>query len=612
MIERSSHLAWWATAALTATIGLQLVRVFMATTNFYLVDTERVAPLVGGGLALAVFVFGSWSPLFIRSGRRRTWGLPVGGVVLAISRVVEQIVHLPAVDLVISSLGVAAFLFVLTVLTAESGASVGLGLLVGISIDVALLGWLWTLDLSWLDGPGPLVVVAALATALIAGVLKCAAGNAGAGASRHAAVLGPWLVLQMVVFGNLGFVGSVTGFALPAIWMLVAAGSAVAVAVATLSAPTRGMAFGIGALLVGSVAALATSPGPGLALAILTGQVAAGVLLAVALRRGSSSGPVGVAAGLLVMVVLLFLYYGSYEFDMGFRSSWILVVCAVAVTAGGVAASPSRPRALATSSPAVVASVLMLPAVAVWLLWSSPAGVVAEGVDQVRIMSYNVHQGFNTAGSLDLEAVAQVIEAEHPDIVALQEISRGWVVDGSADMLGWLSNRLGLPFVSGPTADGQWGNAVLSRYPVADWRNVELPPRDLPLRRAYLEVLIDLGGETLRVIATHLHHVGADEDIRIEQVDALLAAWDGTPHTVLIGDLNATPDSAPIRTLVDSGLVDAGRADGFVRFTSPAQDPRRTIDFIMTTPDLGASRISVMETEASDHLPVAVTLEYRS
>jgi endonuclease/exonuclease/phosphatase family metal-dependent hydrolase len=595
----------------TATIGLQLVRVFMATTNFYLVDAVGAQPAVGGGLALTVFLVGSGLPLLMGPGRRRKWGLPVGGILLAVLRVGEHIVQEPGVDLLVSSLGVAAFLFVLTALTTGPSTSAGLGVLVGVSLDVALLGSSWTLDLSWLDGPAPLALVSALAAGLIAGVLVCSFGNMGGGSSGYAAVLGPWLVLEMVVFANLGLAGSVTGFTLPAVWMLVAAGAAVAVAVATWLVPTRRTALGLGVLLIGSVLVLATSSGPWTAVAVVAGQVAAGVLLAVTLRRSSSSRPWGVASGLLAMVVLLFLYYGSYEFDMGFRSSSILIVCAIAVTVGGFAASESRSHPIFTSSPALAATVLMLPAIAVWLLWSPPAHVAPEAVDQVRIMSYNVHQGFNTAGRLDIEELARVIESESADIIALQEVSRGWVVDGSLDVLAWLSNRLGLPFVSGPTADGQWGNAVLSRYPIVDAHNVPLPPDDLPLRRGYLDVVIDPGGETVRVIATHLHHIGAEEQARIEQARALVTAWDGRPRTVVIGDLNASPTSRPLEILLRGGLIDAAFSDGFRRATSPAGDPRRTIDYILTTPDLDLSRISVIETEASDHLPVAITVALR-
>lgn len=80
-------------------------------------------------------------------------------------------------------------------------------------------------------------------------------------------------------------------------------------------------------------------------------------------------------------------------------------------------------------------------------------------------MTYNLHNGFNTDGNLDMEALARVIEENHPDIVALQEISKGWLITGRLDMLTWLSQRLSMPYVSGPTADPLWGNAILSPIP---------------------------------------------------------------------------------------------------------------------------------------------------
>jgi endonuclease/exonuclease/phosphatase family metal-dependent hydrolase len=608
MNERFGHAVWWATAALTVATGLPLLRVFMATTNFYLVDARAVPPVVGGGLALGVFVIGSGLPFLASTDRRWRKGLSAGGITLGISRVVEQIVQAPGYDLAVASIGVAAFLFVLVQLTVASAAFVGMGVLVGFSLDVALLGAMRTLDLSWLDGAVPIVLGSLLAAGLVAGGLTCAARGRVGGPGGYGAVLGPWLVLQMIVFGNLGFFGSVTGSSLPAASMIVAAGGAVAVAVASYRWPAGWSALGWGALLTGSAAVLATSRGPGVALALLTGQTAAAGLATVALRRDTSTKPAGVAAGLLATVVLLFFYYGSYEFDLRFRSSLILVLCAVSLALVGIGAAQGKTRPITTRAPAATPSALVVPAVALWLLWSPPAHVATEGIDEVRIMSYNLHQGFNTAGRLDIEALATVIESEAADIVALQEVSRGWVVNGSLDVLSWLSDRLGMPFVSGPTADGQWGNAVLSRYAIAEWRNIPLPPDDLPLRRGYLDVVVDLGGENLRVIATHLHHVPAHDEVRNRQADVLVAAWDGSPRTVLLGDLNATPDSMAIHKLKEAGFVDAGRADGVARPTSPADDPLVTIDYILISPDLAPREISVMETQASDHLPVAVTL----
>ena len=89
-------------------------------------------------------------------------------------------------------------------------------------------------------------------------------------------------------------------------------------------------------------------------------------------------------------------------------------------------------------------------------------------------MSFNVHNGFSRDGRLDLEAIAQVIEASGADVVGLQEVSRGWLINGSADMVQWLSQRLGMAYVYGPTEGALWGNALLSRLPVLAVRPLDL------------------------------------------------------------------------------------------------------------------------------------------
>ena len=68
-----------------------------------------------------------------------------------------------------------------------------------------------------------------------------------------------------------------------------------------------------------------------------------------------------------------------------------------------------------------------------------------------------------------------MIEEQQPDIVALQEVTRGWVIYGSFDMLVWLSQRLDMPYVYGPAADSVWGNAILSRYPMSGALTIPMP-----------------------------------------------------------------------------------------------------------------------------------------
>lgn len=592
----------WAAVALPALVvasGLQSLRVFMAASDFYLVDARGTHPALAGLLALGVFALGSLLPL-MTAGR----GLRGAALVLATARLAEQLAGEPAADLVLGGVAVVAFLvLVSSAVGGADGSNLGLGLVLGGAVDVALNGATGTLSLSWQPGTLPVIVVGLLGVALVgtAWVLPRGAGRAGGW------VIGPWLLLSLVAYANLGFVASVTGLSLPAAWLLVATGNVFSLALVgsrRIPGPVVTASRVVPALCT---VLLVSADGPGLAAAAVVGQVSSAVLVVTGVRAGRSRW--GTAAGLLLMIVLLFGYYGSYQFGFFFRSGAVLVGAAVVLALAAQAAGSSRPASTG-GAPVFLAVALALPAAAVWLAWAPPGAGGEDSPSVLRIMTYNTHQGFDTSGRLNLESLASVIEAETPDVVALQEVSRGWVVDGGVDMLWWLSDRLRLPFVYGPTADGQWGNAVLSRFAVREARNVPLPPHDLPLRRGYLDVTIE-AGQPVRVLATHLHHIGDEEEARLAQVETILAAWGGSPRTVVLGDLNATPGSEPVRALAVAGFVDAGFSNGVRRPTSPSGDPRRTIDYVWATEDLAPARVSVPLSTASDHLPVVVTLALR-
>ncbi|UCG82842.1 MAG: endonuclease/exonuclease/phosphatase family protein, partial [Dehalococcoidia bacterium] len=239
-----------------------------------------------------------------------------------------------------------------------------------------------------------------------------------------------------------------------------------------------------------------------------------------------------------------------------------------------------------------------------------PAAVSGDGYP-VRLMTYNLHNGFNAEGYLNMEDLALVIEEADVDIIALQEVSRGWVISGRLDMLSWLSQRLEMPYVFGPTADPFWGNAIISRYPIVEYSNYDLPPRDLPVLRGFTEAVIDLGdGDYIRVIATHFHHVEEDTDVRLQQAQRILEGWGSTCCTVLLGDLNADPHEPEMVMLREAGLVDTVvPLEPPKLYTWHANDLHRRIDYIWITPDMTASDVSVIFTKASDHLPVVAEVD---
>ncbi|HEY6739964.1 MAG TPA: endonuclease/exonuclease/phosphatase family protein [Actinopolymorphaceae bacterium] len=234
-------------------------------------------------------------------------------------------------------------------------------------------------------------------------------------------------------------------------------------------------------------------------------------------------------------------------------------------------------------------------------------------VRHLRALTYNIHHGADSADVLDLERIAALIEDLEVDLVGLQEVDRHWGDrSDNVDQPAWLGERLGMHHVYGANLDldpvepgqprRQYGTAVLSRWPITSWSNTFLPLYPGHEQRGLLRTEIAFWGTTLHFHCTHLQHNDAAE--RVEQAQRIVELIGSSPcRTLLVGDLNAVPDTPEITALTDV-LVDSwakvGRGDGF---TIPVDEPNRRIDYILGSADLRPVRAKVVRDDASDHLP---------
>ena len=253
----------------------------------------------------------------------------------------------------------------------------------------------------------------------------------------------------------------------------------------------------------------------------------------------------------------------------------------------------------------------------VLLLASQPAAAQIENDPEVvRILSYNVKHGLGMDEQVDLERIASVIRLLEPDIVTLQEIDSVVARTRFEDQAAVLGELTGMRAVFGgfmEYQEGQYGMALLSRYPIVEWENHRLPdgaePRSVIVAR--IELLRPGYGQAPRLVVVGVHLYATAEE-RYAQASRLIELLsDERSPVVLAGDFNSTPDSDVIRLLEAEGGWERPRKSG-ERLTFPSDVPDREIDFIMFRP---ADRFVVREhrvvaeTEASDHRPVLLELE---
>lgn len=624
--------------ALTTMFGLQMLRLLITDLAVYLRQIKEVDIALLGLISLSVFLTGFLAPIIARVLSRRN-AVIVTGAGLALARVVEQFVSSAPVDLALTIAGTILFLWFIPVLVSElededagHAGSVGIGLLLGISGDTAVKGVFDTVDLSWVQGSSADIVVVGLTLAFCGLLWRLFDGRPGHENGKAAfqpallLAIGPLLVIELMLFQNIGQQTVLTGWPQPAAYTLILAANLAGAVAGMVSVKIEQNVAWPTVAVAGIVLILVTIgewSGIWAAIALLAGQlIASAVFVRVAASaRGSSRAArsVGEAVwfnlGMLLFLIFVFAYYASYDANLPIPRGAILPIAAGIATLpllmGGFAYARSPVAVRIRWTPVVpLALLLLLPAVQ-FVTWVDLKPTAGAGLP-IRVMSYNLHQGFDVNGTLGLEALAQVIENQNPSIVALQEVSRGWVIDGSVDMLVWMSQRLEMPYAWGPAGDSVWGNAVLSRLPIINSSNEFMPNNDdILLNRAFLTVTVDLGGgKTLDVIATHLHAGNEDSDLRVPQTEAILTHWSGGANTVVMGDLNAHAEHPEMLSLFDSGFVDAFVASGSSGsgFTSEADTPWQRIDYILTTPDLSVREFEISESLASDHFAVSTTL----
>lgn len=239
---------------------------------------------------------------------------------------------------------------------------------------------------------------------------------------------------------------------------------------------------------------------------------------------------------------------------------------------------------------------------------------VPGGPRTLRVLCYNIHHGEGTDGKVDLPRLARVIRAADPDLVALQEVDDKTRRTGGVDQLAELVRLTGLHGRFGKAIDyegGGYGQAVLSRFPIAEATVHTLPGMPAREQRIAFEVRVAVGGRDLSFVTTHLHHV--EPALREQQASKLNDLFAGLDRPIILaGDLNATPESKPVMAL--KGKWTVATADAGL-LTYPSARPIKQIDYVLFRPEgrfkSVAARV-VDEAVASDHRPVVVVLEVRA
>lgn len=226
---------------------------------------------------------------------------------------------------------------------------------------------------------------------------------------------------------------------------------------------------------------------------------------------------------------------------------------------------------------------------------------------EIKIVSYNIAGHLALPRGGHLEAVAELIKREAPDVVGLQEVHRGTWQARFRDQAAELAAATGLTPHFAPSfrsLGGEFGNAILVRGRVLTAETVPLPSLGEP--RSLLKARLEVRGVEIDFFVTHLSSWGkVSRRTRAEQARCLAEHLRAAPGPfVLCGDLNAPPEASEL-----AGLLSGELAQVCGLITEPTFPLlRQRIDYILAGPGWKILDAAVLPHGPSDHWPVAARL----
>lgn len=234
---------------------------------------------------------------------------------------------------------------------------------------------------------------------------------------------------------------------------------------------------------------------------------------------------------------------------------------------------------LATNRAGRIALALLLALSAQWLSWTTDA-------QTIRVMTYNV-KSFEGAVETTLghkyvmKPFFDAFDKVSPDICVINELEVYTDALGDRNPLAELAGHLGMHYYFCKSYDrselnrgaGLYGNGILSRYPIIrmDCRRLSMPTGSSDPRSVFWADLLLPNGNVIRVVCTHLDHMGG----QVEQLSEILKrseVFETNRPIIMMGDFNTDPGTVSYALGLFGNKL--------------AISANNWVDYILTTPDI--------------------------
>jgi endonuclease/exonuclease/phosphatase family metal-dependent hydrolase len=317
--------------------------------------------------------------------------------------------------------------------------------------------------------------------------------------------------------------------------------------------------------------------------------------------------PVTIAFLLLVILNFLNAFAFTYPYTVPVLRGlgWVVYLIAGAMNGLGVINKGVREDYVRYASSNVLIPVLGVLILAIIFVWPPKTSELPTS-SALRIATYNIHYGYDDEWHFTLEEIADTIEANLCDVVAMQEVDTGRLTSYAVDDAFYLAHRLKMNVAYLPAVEYLTGIALLYRGPQVAY--------DVSLLTSLQEqtgiIHVPLGEDGSMMHAYGIWMGLSNEDTERQISEALDFISDRTP-AVFGGDFNAEPDSPIADRIREAGFDDPFTILGIdpPPFTAPAIEPRSRIDFVWIR-NLEPTQAWVPQSLASDHRMVVIEVEH--
>lgn len=224
--------------------------------------------------------------------------------------------------------------------------------------------------------------------------------------------------------------------------------------------------------------------------------------------------------------------------------------------------------------------------------------------------SYNIHKCIGMDGRCNAQRIADVLREMDCDLIALQEVDNQPGEHKESMQLDFLSHELGMHSIAGLRIiwhTGEYGNAILTRF-----KPLRVHRHDLSYSwyepRGALDVELDVCGERVRVIATHLGLRASERRFQWRRLLAAIADGPLDMPVIMLGDVNEWYTRSGNLNAVHGVFGEPPAPKEFPTFW-----PVLSLSRIWVRPR-GAlidarAHVTALSRKASDHLPIKATID---